>query len=461
MKFTKPYQSVSPVGSVSVVDAKNVYYEIDGNGGFVIRRRPGMSAAVGNSGTPNGLHWHNSNLYSISNDTLYKHATATSKAEIGTVNGSGRAEFSNGQEIDTTPFFYMARNAAVQYYDSAITTPADAPTATSISLLGSRFWANSGEQDFYITGVNPASGLIDPFYWLDASNPWRAIQNADRLVKIFSAWGESYLFGEEICEVWQEDGIYPISPLIGSTIEMGLLAKDSVVKGDNTIFCLALVGGKRCVVKLQDRFPVVISEPISDILSSLATVSDAIGSTCFAGGVNLYILKFPTVGRTFCYDFKNDMWTEWAGFTSGQWTDCTAHGMIYAPGWNQTIAQTTGGLSEVSREVFTDNGQILRASIVTGNIDHNTYSRKRCNSLTLKCKAYSGTPASLIFRYRDNGRPEWSNYIEVPLSAQSQQEYYTKIHNLGIYRSRQYEFVMTDAVDLALIGFDEDVRRVK
>ena len=49
VKFSKPYSDVSAVGSVTVTEAKNVYYEADGAGGFVIRRRPGLQSTLANS----------------------------------------------------------------------------------------------------------------------------------------------------------------------------------------------------------------------------------------------------------------------------------------------------------------------------------------------------------------------------------------------------------------------------
>jgi hypothetical protein len=64
-------------------------------------------------------------------------------------------------------------------------------------------------------------------------------------------------------------------------------------------------------------------------------------------------------------------------------------------------------------------------------------------------------------RWRSDGFPEWSKYMELKIEANQQNDHFCKLNRMGMYRSRQYEFVMTDAADLALVGMEEDVSRMR
>ena len=51
--------------------------------------------------------------------------------------------------------------------------------------------------------------------------------------------------------------------------------------------------------------------------------------------------------------------------------------------------------------------------------------------------------------------------MELDLQYTKQNDHFCKLNRMGMYRSRQYEFIMTDASDLALIGMEEDLTRMR
>jgi hypothetical protein len=98
----------------------------------------------------------------------------------------------------------------------------------------------------------------------------------------------------------------------------------------------------------------------------------------------------------------------------------------------------------------------------TGYVDHDTLAKKKCNSLTLKFKRGAGIPSStttpyVMIRWRDDGNATWSNEHVLSLGKVGETEFITKMTRLGIYRSRQYEFSVTDNVPLILIDAEADV----
>jgi len=71
-----------------------------------------------------------------------------------------------------------------------------------------------------------------------------------------------------------------------------------------------------------------------------------------------------------------------------------------------------------------------------------------------------GNPPStpcLLLRYRNDGKPNWSNYREVSLGKLGDTEIFKRISGLGSYRNRQYEIVCTAGVPLTITGLEENV----
>ena len=476
IQFGKPYYNVAPeANTVATEEAHNVYFEALPQGGFAIRRRPGMTLVEAGAGDGQGLYW------SDRNERLFLAKGAEIRQKIDTVSASTGLGpwtshglptiFAEGQKLNLDSLIYVANGSSLQYIDptlnSLVVPPSSAvPVSTFVMMMNNRFYVNHTlhNQDFLITDVNPATSEMDVLYWDSAVNPFRAAQKPDALLGIYTGWNEIYLWGSLACEVWQEDGVTPISPLVGSIIEAGLAAPYSVVMADNSMYALGSLAGKRAVIHLQGRLPKVISEPIANILQSYTTVSDAVGSLCFVGGLNMYLLSFPTENVTWAYDIKTDTWCQW-----GYWDLTTATEGIYlgrfnayAKTWNKHYSQSVNGdLYELDRSVYTDNGNPIRSSIRTGWIDHGTWDRKRSDQLIIKLKGFCNSDAKVAMRWRSDGFQDWSMPLEIEIQANKQNDHFCKLNRMGTYRSRQYEFIMTDAEDLALCSLEEDVTRLR
>ena len=489
IQFAKPYYSVdSSANTVATEEAWNVYFEPLPQGGFSIRRRPGLTrltTSVTGADTGNGMYWSDrmARLYVVTKGVVYYYTSPTNPPfVVGSIgDNSFTAVFAEGQLLDLKQILYVANGGNLHYIDgttgNVVTPTFDAPTplVTFVTMMNNRFWCNNTTPDynqrFYITDFNPDPLVLanDPTFWQSATNPWAAAQKPDALTGMYSGWNEVFLWGTMACEPWQEDGVNPISPLVGSLMEVGLAAPYSVQKANNALYALVTLGDKRAVVTVSSRAPNVISEPISRKLQSYAVVSDAVGMMIFTGGVNMYVLTFPTEGVTWAYDIKTECWSQWS-----YWDLATATNMMfcckysaYAKNWNQTILQhADGSLFDMSRSVYSDDGVPIHSSITTGWMDHGTWDRKRCDQLIIKLKGYLSSPAKVLMYTRSDGQPEWSQPTVIDVQAgvgsvSGQNEHFCKLNRMGMFRSRQYKFVMTDAADLALTGMEIDVVRMR
>jgi len=483
LPISKPSYNVDPQAKVLAVDsARDCFYEKAPEGKYIIRRRPGYSL-FSTTGAPEvisggivrtgqGIFWSDrlSAAFAVAGGNLYKLASDGTATQLtgATINTGRYVVFSEGQTIALAPFIYIAHGGTLRYTDgTTLATPSDANTPTAASFVASlnnRVWADNGGQDFHITDTDPATSLFDPYYWSMTGNPWRAAMKADTVQALIAAWNEVAVWGTQTIEYWQEDGVTPISPLVGATSEFGTTSPHTIVMADNTLFALASMGGKRAVVKLSNRAPQIVSGDIDRELQSYNTITDAVGALVFVGGVNHYVLNFPTEKKTWAYDLKEDLWTEW-----GAWNDGFARydvfpiaGSCYAKAWNKHLfLGQDGNVYQMSRTTYQDAGDEIRTVIRTGWINHGTARRKRSSQLYVKLKSYSPTPATVLMRWRDDGRPEWSSYLELPVGSESEQTQFAKLSRMGMYRSRQYEFLMTDNADLALCGLSEEVEELR
>lgn len=347
--------------------------------------------------------------------------------------------------------------------DSSELTSGNVPAATHVAFIKGSFLANeSGTNRFDFTDTNPVTNLVDNTFWGSVDNPLTCDAKGDKLVALFAAWQEAYACGTGGIEIWQNDGITPFSPIPGAFSEGGIEAPYSFVVADNTVFMLCVIAGTRVVIKMQGRAPVVCSDAIGRILAEMDDVSDAIGDLIGVGGLAMYLLTFPTAKQSWAYDYKNDVWVRWGywNLAAGEHEHFIGQHSTYVKPWNKHLimSRMDGKIYELDRSTFNDDGNEMVSYRRTGWLNHGTYNRKVCDQFYVKCKAGASNIGTLILRFRDEGNEEWSNWITVPLQPVGQRDFLAKMNRFGMYRSRQYEFRLTDDADLVLVGVDTELR---
>lgn len=338
--------------------------------------------------------------------------------------------------------------------------------STHVGWINSRFVANETDTNrFYFTDTNPNTSLLENNYWLSADNPITCDSRGDKLSALFTAWQEIYAWGNQGLQVFQDDGVTPFVNVPGATSEVALESIYSIKKIDNTIFALCVVDSKRAVIKFQGRSPQIISEPIASILAGMDTVSDAIADIICVGGIAIYMLNFPSANQTWAYDYKNDVWLRWGYFntTTGNHDRFIGQHCCYVKKWNKYLimSRLDGKIYELSRTAYDDAGNDMVSYRRTGWLDWNDISKiKRSKELAIKVKTFADdgtTDPVLMMRWRDEGYPVWSDAVEIPMNPKYFGDFIYTVTRMGSYRARQYEFRLSDGVDMALVSVQENL----
>lgn len=447
---------------MAATDMFDCYLEPVPGLGFVTRRRPGLIlfADLGTVAPGDGIFWWDAaqKCIAVSNGRVFNVAKDGSYTDItgDSCNAGTPVVFADGQMLDGTPWLYLASGKLVYTINGAATvapTDANTPAATHVDWIDGRFVANSPNTPrFLSTDTNPTTGLLDNAYWSSTINPFRNTARGDNIQAIRTCWEEIYAWGSEALEVWQDDFSTPFVSIPSALAEVGLEAPYSVCRAENTLFAVCVLDGKRVVVKLAGRAPVVISEPIAVLLANMPTVSDAIGTLVNVGGIAIYLLYFPAANQTWAYDHKNDVWARWGLYTNDSDLRDAFIGnhACFCKAWNKHLIQSRvdGKIYELSRNAFDDAGALMIPYRRTGWLDMGSDHRKRLAQFYIKGKPGLSEDTRLMFRYQEDGRNEWSSFTELAFDAESVE----RLTNQGTFRTRRYEFRLPSGSDTVLVS---------
>ena len=473
LKFgTIPYYNSDQVaGSNDPDDISNIYLEGAPDVGLVIRRRPGLTefTTLGVYPGQGIFEWEATGLViAVAAGQVY------TVAESGTVTNITTAEldttapviFADGARLDGTPFLYIANGKLVYSENGANTAyPADTSTpstATHVAYLNLRFLANvPGTQQFLFTDTNPGSGVLEPDYWSSSDNPLVAESAGDDILGIWVFLQEIYVWGSRSLEIFQDDGSTPFAPVPQAASHVGLEAKNSVVIADNTMMALCVIDGSRCVIRMQGRSPQIVSQAIEAVLSGYETVSDAIGQIVSVGGLHIYLLQFPSEGKTWAYNMTSRTWVPWNTFnvTYGTQEQFIGQHSVFVRAWNKHLimSRVDGKIYEFDRSVYEDDGVPIKTYRRTVWEDHGSGNRKQSKRIRIKLKTGQSETGAAYLRWADDGAEEWSPYMELPLYPKGSRDFVVDIPRMGKYKSRRYEISLTDDTDLCVVWADEEV----
>ncbi len=71
--------------------------------------------------------------------------------------------------------------------------------------------------------------------------------------------------------------------------------------------------------------------------------------------------------------------------------------------------------------------------------------------------SYSANIPYIVVRWKDNNANTWGNEHQINLGRVGETEFIGKLKRLGIYKGRQWEFILSDAVPLVLCDVEEDI----
>lgn len=328
--------------------------------------------------------------------------------------------------------------------------------ANNSRLLINHVLADLGQVNFSapsagssFSGFEDWSSAITTGFFTGESRP-------DPVVALADNTNEVFLFGTGTTQIFAPDPQQVYSPV--STREIGCAAPYSIVKVDQSFFWLDHL--RRFIMSDGRQFQ-EISNQVQQTLDDMGTVSDCFGFRWNEGAADLIVWVFPTEKRIFAFQ-KEVGWSQWSGWDADNaiWTELPIASHFLRLDTNQNLIGTTDGrICELLSSELTDLDEApINAYVVTGFLDRDTDSLKKCNALRISLRRGETTgtdePCALV-SWRD-GPGAWEEPIPISLGFAGDVNPVVTLYSLGVYRRRQWKFTFTGTDALALVTARED-----
>lgn len=324
----------------------------------------------------------------------------------------------------------------------------------------------------------------------------------DDLVSLIVDHREIYLLGENSSEVWTDVGAvpFPFQRIPGTSTQHGIASVFSVARlGNSFAYVSRNIRGQGQIVQMNGYTPVRISTHAVENTLQNQYIEDAIAWTYQLEGHEIYVVSFPTLDLTWCYDVTTQMWHKWLWIDSNN-VYHRHRGNCSALFQNMVIVgdHENGKLYELSKETYTDDGNEIRrlrraphlvsdlqrqyfdefqiqfqpgvgttgiSNKNTSNYIGNPYYIYPNATLTVAPNAtlYIENPNSIntkdittnpkaMLRWSSDGGSTWSREYWVSIGAQGKYNNRAIWRRLGWARDRIFEVVVTDPVNAVIVS---------
>lgn len=419
---------------------------------------PGETLFLDVGATPfrGGLEFEPGNVaYAVHRGVLYE----ISNAGVATNRGmllttTGRVSLShNGTQVmivdGTAGYIYnTATTVFAQIVD--VDFPAN---PTTVTFIAGRFVVSfRGSSRFY------ESDAYNGISW-DALRFANAETSPDPIVSGWSSNGQFIPLGDLTTEYWGLSGTldFTFAQLQGAANEWGLAARWSIAKYDNTFACLIKNRmGQVMVAKMGGQLPDKISTPdLDSIINGYAATADATAYSYMQGGHPMYVITFPTAGKTWLYDGSTGFWSPLKSFNSTRHNGEFSFTLL---GRTLVADSTNGKLYQLTSTALTDNGASIERELVGETITAKDGSFIEIDCLRVDMEVGVGltsgqgsNPQIGLSISRDNGKT-WGPQMMRDLGKIG--EYKTRVEwrRLGSPRSFTPKITVTDPVPVVFIS---------
>lgn len=324
----------------------------------------------------------------------------------------------------------------------------------------------------------------------------------DNLVSLIVDHREIYLLGENSSEVWTDVGAvpFPFQRIPGTSTQHGIASVFSVSRlGNSFAYVSRNVRGEGQIVQMNGYTPVRISTHAVENTLQNKYIDDAIAWTYQLEGHEIYVVSFPTLDLTWCYDVATQMWHKWL------WVDNNNvyhrhRGNCSALFQNMVIVgdHENGKLYELSKQTYTDDGneirRLRRAPHLVADLQRQYFDEFQIQFqpgvgttgvFTQNTANYIGDPyyiypdATLtvgpnvtlyienitsintndvttnpqaMLRWSNDGGSTWSKEYWVSIGAMGKYKNRAIWRRLGMARDRIFEVVVTDPVNAVIVS---------
>ena len=186
----------------------------------------------------------------------------------------------------------------------------------------------------------------------------------DNLVTLIVDHREVYLLGEASSEVWVDQGTspFPFTRIPGTSTQHGIVAPFSMARLGNSFAYLSKNNrGTAQIVQMNGYVPQRISTHAVENSLTNETITDAVAWTYQLEGHEVYVISFPTLQLTWCYDVATQMWHKWLYTNNlGQYERCRGNCSAVFQGYVLIGDYSNGKIYKLDRNIYTDDGQNVK-----------------------------------------------------------------------------------------------------
>jgi len=283
----------------------------------------------------------------------------------------------------------------------------------------------------------------------------------DDLVTLIVDHREIYLLGETSSEVWVDQGTspFPFNRIPGTSTQHGIVSAFSVSRLGNSFAYLSKNNrGTAQIVQMNGYVPQRISTHAVENSLTNQTITDAIAWTYQLEGHEVYVISFPTLQLTWCYDIATQMWHKWLYTNNlGQYERCRGNCAAVFQGNVLVGDYSNGKIYKLERNIYTDDGQhvkrLRRAPHLTVDLQRQYFEELQLQFQPgVGLSTGQGQDPQAMLRWSNDGGSTWSNEHWTTIGKIGKYTNRAIWRRLGTARDRIFEVSVSDPVKAVIIS---------
>jgi len=283
----------------------------------------------------------------------------------------------------------------------------------------------------------------------------------DDLVTLIVDHREIYLLGETSSEVWVDQGTspFPFQRVPGTSTQHGIVSAFSVARLGNSFAYLSKNNrGTAQIVQMNGYVPQRISNHAVENSLTGKTITDAVAWTYQLEGHEVYVISFPSIQLTWCYDIASQMWHKWLYTNNlGQYERCRGNCAAVFQGNVLVGDYSNGKIYRLDKSIYTDDGQnvkrLRRAPHLVAD-----FQREYFDELQIQFQPGVGLSTGIgvdpqaMLRWSNDGGSTWSNEHWTSIGLMGKYTNRAIWRRLGTARDRIFEVSVSDPVKCVIVS---------
>ena len=367
---------------------------------------------------------------------------------LGTGTGGAGTYTVNNSQTVTSRTLYGLNWSVLPSTDGAFTS------GSSVDIVDNYFVYNRPDTQQF-----GASAALSP---ISAALSFASKDGApDDLVSLIVDHREVYLLGEVSSEVWIDAGTspFPFQRIPGTSTQHGIAAKFSVARLGNSFAYLSRnIRGQAQIVQMNGYVPTRISNHAVENSLTNQVVSDAIAWTYQLEGHEVYVINFPSINLTWCYDVASGMWHKWLYTNNlGQYERARGNCCVQFQGLVMVGDYSNGKIYKLDPLNYTDDGQQVRRLRRAPHLVAD-FQREYFDELQIQFQPGVGNSTGqgenpqAMLRWSDDGGSTWSTEHWTSIGLIGRYKNRAIWRRLGTARDRVFEVSLTDPVKAVIVS---------